>query len=148
MRIVADRFVADNNTTISKVSVDGEFICFGLEDEYREKKVAGETRIPAGTYKVAPRKEGRHYAAYSKRWRWHRGALWIQNVPGFSYIMIHIGNTEKDTEGCLLVGSYAETTPGKMMIAQSAQAYELLYKKVIGEAEQGRLAITFIDNDR
>jgi len=38
--------------------VDGQFVCFGLEDEYREDKVAGETRIPSGTYQVALRKEG------------------------------------------------------------------------------------------
>lgn len=145
MEIVVNRFVADAETTISRVSVNGVFCCFGLEDEYRQVKVKGETRIGSGRYKVVARKEGRHYAAYTKRWKWHRGALHVTNVPGFEWIMIHIGNTEKDTEGCLLVGLKADMTPGKMSIANSTEAYERLYKMVIESAEQGSLWITYRD---
>ena len=52
MEITVNRFISDNDTTISHINVDGKFICFGLEDEYRENKLVGETRIPAGKYKV------------------------------------------------------------------------------------------------
>ena len=56
MEILVDRFVSDDDSTISRVNVDGQFVCFGLEDEYRADKVPGETRIPAGTYRVTLRK--------------------------------------------------------------------------------------------
>ena len=50
MMITVDRFKSDADATISKVNVDGQFVCFGLEDEYRAENVANETRIPAGQY--------------------------------------------------------------------------------------------------
>ena len=58
MKITVERFTSDAETTLSTVFVDGKFACFGLEDEYRTEKVAGETRIPAGTYKVGLRNVG------------------------------------------------------------------------------------------
>lgn len=58
MNIKVSRFAADDETTISLVTVDGEFVCFGLEDEYREIKIPGETRIPAGLYQLKLRKHG------------------------------------------------------------------------------------------
>ena len=52
MLITVDRFKSDDDATLSKVDIDGQFVCFGLEDEYREDKVANETRIPAGRYRI------------------------------------------------------------------------------------------------
>ena len=73
MEILADRFVSDNDTTISRVLVDGAFSCFGLEDEYREEKVAKETRIDAGTYEVRLRTEGGFHNRYTSRFDGNRG---------------------------------------------------------------------------
>ena len=104
MKIDVDRFISDEDTTISRVMVDGQFICFGLEDEYREEKVVGETRIPAGTYKITLRTEGGFNQRYKKRFPdIHKGMLHIRNVPNFEYILIHCGNTDEHTKGCLLV---------------------------------------------
>ena len=50
MKIEVDRFISDEDSTISHVKVDGAFVCFGLEDEFRVEKKHGETRIPAGRY--------------------------------------------------------------------------------------------------
>ena len=106
MEIVVDRFVADDDTTVSRVSVDGRFVCFGLEDEFREEKLASETRIPAGTYDVRLRTEGGHDARYAQRFSdIHKGMLHVRDVPNFTWILIHCGNTDEDTDGCLLVGS-------------------------------------------
>jgi hypothetical protein len=73
--------------------------------------------------------------------------LQILDVPGFEYILIHCGNTDKDTAGCLLVGEGAITTYGNMMITQSVAAYKRLYSDVIFAAMSGNLDISFIDAD-
>jgi len=54
----------------------------------------------------------------------HYGMLELQNVPNFQYILIHIGNFEKDTEGCILVGEGANSNH---TITESTKAYERLY---------------------
>lgn len=149
MEIVVDRFTADDDTTVSRVSVDGQFACFGLEDEFREEKLASETRIPAGTYDIRLRTEGGHHARYATRFAdIHRGMLHIQDVPNFTFILIHCGNTDEDTDGCLLLGSQALTEPGEMRVTQSTAAYRRFYPLVVDAAEAGNLAIRFEDNDR
>ncbi len=128
--------------------VNGRFVCFGLEDEYREQKVVGETRIPAGTYGVTLRTEGRFHQRYARRFpEFHRGMLHIRNVPNFKWILIHCGNTDEDTKGCLLVGSQAITEPGDMMVTASRVAYRRFYPMVVDAAERGELSITLVDND-
>lgn len=148
MKILVDRFTSDSDTTISRVFVDGHYFCFGLEDEYRLKKVWSETRIPAGTYKIGVRDVGGFHDKYKKRFAdIHNGMLHIMDVPDFEHILIHCGNKDDDTAGCLLVGDGAITTPGDMMITNSTDAYRRFYSQVIDAAKSGMLEITFIDND-
>jgi hypothetical protein len=129
--------------------VDGTFVCFGLEDEYREEKVSKETRIPAGTYRVTLRTEGTHHSKYLKRYPdFHKGMLHIKDVPNFKWILIHCGNTDEDTAGCLLVGSNISTEPGDMQITSSRAAYKRFYPMVVDAAANETLSITFLDNDR
>ncbi len=149
MEIVVDRFVSDDDTTISRVSVDGKFVCFGLEDEYREEKVSGETRISSGEYNISLRTEGGFHNRYNNRYpNMHKGMLHIQSVPGFEYILIHCGNTDEDTRGCLLVGLQADTTFGDMKVLASRAAYKIFYSMVVDSAQQDELTIRFEDNDR
>ena len=149
MEILVDRFVSDADATISRILVDGQFLCFGLEDEYREEKLAGETRIPAGRYPLRLRTEGGFHERYRKRYgAMHRGMLHIQKVPGFTFILIHCGNTDEDTRGCLLVGTDAITRPGEMSITSSRAAYERFYPFVVDAAARGALTIRFEDSDR
>lgn len=150
MEIHVARYISNTDTTLSRIYVDGEFVCFGLEDGYRAEKVPGETRIPAGRYRVAPRYEGKHHIAFSKLFAdIHKGALEIVDVPNFQYIMIHIGNTKEDTEGCLLVGM--ETIVGesgrKLAIGKSRVAYQKFYTRIIDAVLAGNAWITFVDND-
>jgi hypothetical protein len=88
--------------------------CWTIEDEFREIKQYGETRIPAGRYKVVLRKEGGFYERYCN----HKnkqirdltnlyGMLQIKDVPQYEYVLFHIGNDESDTAGCVLVGNKA-----------------------------------------
>jgi hypothetical protein len=149
MKIEVDRFVSDNDTTISHVSVDGAFVCFGLEDEFRVAKVVDQTRIPAGKYRVLLRTVGNHHQQYKQQFPdIHRGMLHIQNVPNFDSILIHCGNTQADTSGCLLVGTGAVTDAGNMSISSSRVAYRRLYPMVVDAAEKGTLEIELVDNDR
>jgi Family of unknown function (DUF5675) len=149
MKIDVLRFISDKETTISRILLDGVFICFGLEDTYRDKKIKHETRIPAGKYKIKLRKQGTHHEKYKIRFEdIHRGMLHLQNVPNFEYILIHCGNTHADTSGCLLVGMAANTESGNMSISSSTVAYRKLYPLVVDAAANNRLEIEFFDNDR
>jgi len=67
-----------------------KFLCYTLEDERRALKVRGETRVPAGTYKIELRNEGGFHQRYTKKYPGiHRGMLHITDVPNFEYILIH-----------------------------------------------------------
>jgi len=148
VKITVNRFTSDNDSTISSISIDGKFECFGLEDEYRDHKVPGETRIPPGTYKVGVRDVGGFHGRYLKRFPdFHRGMLEVIGVPFFKYVLIHVGNTEQDTAACLLVGLGCYTKQNDMSIQSSVAAYKRLYNKVFDAAKKGRLTIEYIDQD-
>ena len=148
MHLVIDRILSDNDATLSLVYLDGEFICFGLEDEYRADKVPSETRIPQGNYKVGVRQVGGFDARYRAKFgSWHKGMLHVLDVPEFEHILIHIGNTDEDTAGCLLVGMGANTA-NELSISNSTAAYQLLYTKVIDAAKADDLIITYVNSDR
>lgn len=147
MKITVDRFHSDDEATLSKVLIDDEFFCFGLEDEYRETKIAEETRIPSGEYKMGLRKKGGMHGRYAARYDFHKGMLHVLDVPDFEWIYIHVGNTDEHTAGCLLVGMGAHTD-GELRVSNSVNAYTALYKKVVEEAGWKSLEIEFLDNDR
>ncbi len=123
------------------------FLAYTLEDEQRNKKVYGETRIPNGTYKLGLRKTGGYHAKYSKRFSdIHIGMLHVTNVPGFEYILIHCGNTDEHTAGCLLVGDSQEnnqiTKDG--FIGKSTQAYKRIYPRIAEAIDCGeKVTITY-----
>ena len=146
MEIKVIRFTSSKDATLSTVSIDNAFECFGLEDEYREDKVANETRIPMGLYNVRLKPFGGFHRKYKERFGFHDGMLHVQDVPGFTDILIHIGNTEKDTAGCLLIGKGA-TTNGALMISSSKMAYIEFYQKVVSAAANGTLKIKYVDED-
>ena len=126
-----------------------EFLVYTLEDEYRDEKKVGETRIPAGEYEVVLRTVGGFHARYSKRFpSIHRGMLYILDVPGFDYILIHCGNTDENTSGCLLVGDSQENNQIRKdgFIGQSTNAYKRIYPAIAKELEDGGcVTITYKD---
>lgn len=148
MELCVERFASDKDTTLSLVRLDNEFQCFGLEDEYREDKLAGETRIPADRYRIGVRTEGGFHIRYGRKFMgMHRGILQIMDVPEFTYVLIHVGNTDDDTAGCLLVGQGAQSRPEDMSVQASVAAYKDLYRKVIDSALADDLTIQFVDLD-
>jgi hypothetical protein len=149
MKLDVIRFTSDEDTTLSQIYVDSKFICFGLEDEYRETKVSSETRIPAGEYKIEVRNYGGFNSRYQRKFgKLHQGMLEIKDIPDFTDVLIHIGNTDDNTAGCLLVGYGAISRQGNMSIQYSTDAYKDLYEQVIMAAYAGNLTIDFIDSDR
>ena len=142
MEIVVQRDLESNEWTRGKLSIDGVFECFTLEDQFQKVKVKKETRIPAGRYKILLRLVGTHHTKYlSKFPNFHKGMLHLQDVPGFQFILIHIGNRDADSEGCLLVGSSFVNG----VLVGSTIAYEKFYKKVVKAASEEKLWITIKD---
>jgi hypothetical protein len=127
-----------------------EFLCYTLEDEYREEKVMHETRIPAGTYEIKLRTWGRIHENYTKRFAdIHKGTLWLQDVPNFKYILIHCGNNDDHTSGCLLVGdTQTENIKSDGFVGSSTSAYKRIYPPIAEALENGEcVEITYIDFD-
>lgn len=127
-----------------------EFLCYTLEDEYREQKVMHETRIPSGTYEITLRTVGGFHARYSERFPTiHKGMLWIRDVPGFEWILIHCGNDDDDTSGCLLLGNtQRENVESDGFVGSSAAAYRRIYPPIAKAIENGEcVEITYIDFD-
>ena len=95
MIIKVQRFFFGDKYTIGRLYINGEYQCDTLEDPVRDgPKIPGETAIAEGTYKVT--------LAYSPHFK--RYLPLLHDVPDFTGILIHAGNTPKDTRGCILVG--------------------------------------------
>lgn len=125
------------------------FRCFTLEDEHRAEKVPGHTRIPAGRYEIRLRTQGGMHSRYSQKYPWHRGMLWLQDVPGFEWIYIHPGNKHEHTEGCILVGDAAQSNlphVGDGMVTYSVQAYQHLYAEICELLDAGKSVYISIED--
>jgi hypothetical protein len=116
MQITIKRLHKTDTSTIGELLIDGVFECYTLEDVERPIKIKAETAIPKGTYKVIINQSN----------RFKRLMPLLLNVPNFEGVRIHAGNTNHDTEGCILVGQ----TRNKNYIGQSRKAYEKLFKKM------------------
>ena len=147
MELKVYRFSSQSQTTLGALHINGEFECYTLEDQHQDMKVRGETRIPKGKYKIALRTVGGFHAKYSKKFpNTHKGMLQVMNVPNFEYILIHVGNDEDDTMGCLLVGLHNNNKIDKGQISSSTTAYKTMYTKVLKALESGLdVTIEYID---
>ena len=127
------------------------FMCYTIEDEQRDVKVWGETRIPAGTYKLKLRTEGGFHSRYTGKYGdWHKGMIWVKDVPGFEYILWHTGNTDESTAGCLILGQTQESNLIKPdgWVGSSVSAYKFVYPRVSEAILSGQdVEVTYIDYD-
>jgi hypothetical protein len=134
MELKLQRRFSGEGYTIGSLYVDGEYFCDTLEDadrgltqamspeEIRRKKVAHETAVPTGVYRVIVN------LSPAKRRMLPR----LSDVPGFSGILIHRGNTKRDSSGCILVGE--NKVKGKVI---NSTQYEKRLVEILTEA-QGR----------
>ena len=123
MNIELNRITRKLSYTIGRLFVDGKYFCDTLEDRCRdldkEKKVMNETAIPEGTYEVIVNVSA----------RFKRKLPLLLDVPHFSGIRIHRGNTDKDTSGCILVGENKQ--PGRVI---KSTLYELRLTEMVEKA--------------
>ena len=134
--VILERAWRQETYTVGKVIIDGKRFCESMEDkdrgltqdmseeEIKRVKVYGETAIPTGVYTVK--------MTYSQKYK--RKMPEVLNVPGYSGIRIHSGNTAKESLGCILLGR--NTKVG--MITESrkmCQEFERLLKAAGGECK-------------
>jgi hypothetical protein len=131
MKIELDRVQQDVDVTIGALSVDGDFHSWTCEDAVREVqgkpvadwKIKGKTAIPRGTYKIQ----------ITPSARFKRDLPLLIDVPGFTGVRIHPGNTAEDTEGCLLPGL---DRLGKS-VGRSRLAFDSLFIKIKEAVRKG-----------
>lgn len=98
MKLTLNRIFLGSSATIGELLINDKHLCDTIEDRVRPEgeKVYGKTAIPEGTYEVK--------LTHSPRFK--KILPEILNVPNFSGIRIHTGNSSKDTEGCIIVGTW------------------------------------------
>jgi hypothetical protein len=137
MEILVDRKWKKQSYTISNLIIDGEWFCNVLEDtdrdlddqmpesKIKELKKPSITAIPRGTYEITLDVTSPKFSKVSFYKEVCNGKLpRLLNVKGFEGILIHAGNTDKDSEGCLLVGVNLE----KGKVLNSRETFKKLYK--------------------
>lgn len=112
---------------------------YTLEDEYRDVKVMSETRIPAGFYELGIQEtETPMTKKYQAKYDWFKKHIEVKKVPNFVGVYIHIGNTDADTAGCILLGDQADNNSiGYGAIMQSTAAFRRFYGEVFDHLSQG-----------
>ena len=125
MKLTVKRFEYGTDYTVGRLYIDDVYYCFTLEDKVRqvddrpvsEWKVQGHTAIPRGTYDVS--------INYSEHFG--RDMPLLNGVEDYEGVRIHPGNTDKDTEGCILLG---QLWNGTDYIGNSKLAFDPFFEKL------------------
>lgn len=134
MELELNRFYyVPDEVTIGKLLIDGKYFCHTLEDPRRNAKIFGETCIWPGRFLIKPR-----FSPMLQVW-----VPWLQEVPDFTYVYLHAGNTAKQTDGCILVGSWRSDVP--LRLFNSTLAFNQLKAHIWDEVEDGSCWITVND---
>lgn len=139
MNITVKRIALRPTYTIGKLYINGKYYCDTLEDTVRdlnqngkfdngEQKIYGQTAIPYGKYRVL--------WTYSPRFKKYMPE--IKDVPEFSGVRIHSGNTAADTLGCILVGQNKQV--GKVI--NSRAVVDIIYPIIRKACQTEKVFIT------
>lgn len=136
MELKVKRTYKGEKYTIGHLYIDGEYFCDTLEDPDRgltkdmhidiikSRKIYGDTAVPLGKYKVTLDVQSPKYAKKQTWYAFNRGYMpRILDIPGWEGVLIHAGNTQEDTYGCLLVGYNKE----KGKVVNSTDTFKRLY---------------------
>lgn len=134
MELKLVRRIFTRGYTAGELFIDEKFYFDTIEDAVRKDgfKIPGKTAIPTGTYKII--------LSYSKRFKQVMPEL--IDVPNFTHVRIHSGNSPQDTEGCILVG----TSDGRGKIFHSREAYRSLMD-IIEEAKGENITIKILNEN-
>lgn len=134
MIVTVKRDTLTEKSTIGRMFIGDEFICYTLEDVVRPEgiKEYGKTAIPEGTYKMV--------IDYSTRFK--KPMPHILDVPMFEGIRIHAGNTSEDVSGCLAIGY----TKGIDFIGRSREAFNDFMIRLNSFLEEGDVNIKIQNN--
>lgn len=139
MKILVKRTAKRPTYTIGKMYLDGKYFCDTLEDTDRnisqttpldtikKVKLPNNTAIPTGTYKVIVNVSPKFKRLLPR----------LLNVPGFDGVLIHRGNTDKDTSGCILIGE--NKVVGKVI---NSTGYETKLVSILNKAQDNKENIT------
>ena len=148
MELKLKRIARKEKYTIGQLYIDGDYFCDTIEDKDRglrqdlplsvnkKRKVQNETAIPTGRYRVTL---GVKSPKMSKRPAYDFCDGYVPrliNVPAFDGILIHIGNTERDSAGCIIVGQ--NKVVGRVI--NSTDTFHRLYERL--KAASGDIYIT------
>lgn len=145
MDLILTRHTFTPYSTIGDLTLGGVHVCHVLEDcdrgldwtmpsaDIESLKVFGRTAIPAGSYVVR--------VTWSPRFRQMMPIL--VGVPGYEGVRIHPGNTDADTEGCLLPGVVA----GADRVERSRDAYQHVLGLLLGAAAKGDVVTLTINRN-
>lgn len=118
MELILKRIALRSEYTIGKLYVDGKYVCDTIEDTVRdldkdgkfangEVKIPGKTAIPYGRYEITMKVKSPKYSNFSK-YSWAKkydGYLpRLLNVSQFDGVLMHVGNSAMNSEGCIIVG--------------------------------------------
>ncbi len=144
MKILLDRFFKGPKYTVGHLYIDGKYFCDTIEDvdrgllnsmplsEIKAKKIPSKTAIPRGTYKitldvVSPKYSKRDYYIKVCKGKVPR----ILNVKGFEGILLHTGNSEESSAGCIILGE--NKVKGKVI--NSRVTFEKFYKELLKDKD-------------
>lgn len=136
MELTLKRIARREKYTIGRLYIDGKYFCDTIEDKDRglsqelpvtvnkNLKRCGVTAIPVGRYRVTLDMVSPKFSK-KNAYQFCGGRLpRLINVPAFDGVLIHIGNTVNDTEGCILVGKNKQV--GKVL--DSTVTFRALYE--------------------
>ena len=142
--VTLQRQTENDVCTLGKLKIGSTEVAT-LEDPQQEHKIWGETRIPAGIYRLQLRDQGGMTVRYRNRYPdMHKGMIWLRRVPQFEWVYIHVGNRAVETNGCILVGMKR----GEDVIYRSREAYELIYPKIAAAIQEGDCLLEIKDIER
>lgn len=136
MDIKVKRIFKGDKYTIGNLYINDKFVCDTIEDvdrglkqnmdnsEILQLKVQDQTAIPTGKYKVTLSVQSPSFSKKPYYLNFCNGYLpRLENVPGFSGILIHRGVDQNHSSGCIIVGY--NTIKGK--VTNSQKAFETVY---------------------